>query len=96
MEAASIRPSSASANAPDMVTEMGGTDWASAVERDHLTTHYEEVLDEAGFFFPETKAEGMKVNLRNMWSRMPLTQADVRMLHGMLRQMVRRRKDRAE
>ena len=86
----------ASAEAPDMVTEMGGTDWASAVERDHLTTHYEEVLDEAGFFFPETKAEGMKVNLRNMWSRMPLTQADVRMLHGMLRQMVRRRKDRAE
>lgn len=86
----------ASANAPDMVTEMGGTDWASAVERDHLTTHYEEVLDEAGFFFPETKAESMKVNLRNMWSRMPLTQADVRMLHGMLRQMVRRRKDRAE
>ncbi len=86
----------ASANAPDMVTEMGGTDWASAVERDHLSTHYEEVLDEAGFFFPETKAEGMKVNLRNMWSRMPLTQADVRMLHGMLRQMVRRRKDRAE
>ena len=86
----------ASANAPDMVTEMGGTDWASAVERDHLTKHYEEVLDEAGFFFPETKAEGMKVNLRNMWSRMPLTQADVRMLHGMLRQMVRRGKDRAE
>ena len=86
----------ASAEAPDMVTEMGGTDWASAVERDHLTTHYEEVLDEAGFFFPETKAEGMKVNLRNMWSRMPLTQADVRMLHGMLRQMVRRRKDLAE
>ncbi|GGB15548.1 RNA methyltransferase [Allosediminivita pacifica] len=86
----------ASAEAPDMVTEMGGTEWASAVERDHLSTHYEEVLDEAGFFFPETKAEGMKVNLRNMWSRMPLTQADVRMLHGMLRQMVRRRKDRAE
>ena len=52
----------ASAEAPDMVTEMGGTDWASAVERDHLSTHYEEVLDEAGFFFPETKAEGM--NLR--------------------------------
>ncbi len=86
----------ASANVPDMVTEMGGTDWATAIERDHLTTHYEEVLDEAGFFFPETKAEGMKTNLRNMWSRMPLTQADVRMLHGMLRQMVRRAKNRAE
>ena len=25
-------------------------------------------LDEAGFFFPETKAAGMKRNLRNLWS----------------------------
>ncbi len=31
----------------------------------------------------------MKLNLRNMWSRMPLTRADVQMLHGMMRQMVR-------
>lgn len=46
-------------------------------------------MDEAGFFFPEAKAEGMKINLRNMWSRMPLTKADVMMLHGMLRQIVR-------
>ena len=34
-------------------------------------------------------AEGMKINLRNLWSRMPLTRADVQMLHGVLRQMVR-------
>jgi tRNA/rRNA methyltransferase len=32
----------------------------------------------------------MKINLRNLWSRMPLTATDVRMLHGILRQMVRR------
>jgi tRNA/rRNA methyltransferase len=31
----------------------------------------------------------MKLNLRNMWSRMPLTRADVQMFHGILRQMVR-------
>ena len=31
----------------------------------------------------------MKLNLRNLWSRLPLTQVDVRMLHGILRQMVR-------
>ena len=31
----------------------------------------------------------MRTNLRNMWSRMPLTRADVQMLHGMMRQMVR-------
>ena len=71
------------------VTEMAGSDWASAIEVDRLAGHYEETLEQAGFFFPETKSESMKLNLRNLWSRMPLTQADVRMLHGILRQMVR-------
>ncbi|MGB1792041.1 MAG: RNA methyltransferase, partial [Paracoccaceae bacterium] len=49
----------------------------------------EERLEDAGFFFPEAKAPGMKVNLRNMWSRFTLTRADVQMLHGVLRQLVR-------
>jgi len=69
--------------------ELAGTDWASQVDMEKLATHYEERLDAAGFFFPETKAEGMKLNLRNLWSRMPLTRADVQMLHGVMRQMVR-------
>ena len=69
--------------------EMGGTEWASTIEVEKLAAHYEERLDDAGFFFPETKAEGMKVNLRNLWSRLPLTRADVQMMHGMMRQMVR-------
>lgn len=69
--------------------EMGKTDWASAIEVEKLAQHYEERLSEAGFFFPEAKAEGMKVNLRNLWSRMRLTRADVQMLHGVMRQMVR-------
>ncbi len=69
--------------------EMGGTQWASAIEMEKLAEHYEERLDNAGFFYPETKAEGMKVNLRNLWSRLPLTRADVQMMHGILRQMVR-------
>lgn len=68
---------------------LAGTDWAESHEVEHLAKHYEERLDEAGFFFPETKAEGMKLNLRNMWSRMSLTRADVQMMHGMMRQMVR-------
>ncbi|MEN8656817.1 RNA methyltransferase [Marivita sp.] len=70
-------------------TEMAGTDWANAIEMDKLAEHYETALDTAGFFFPETKADSMKLNLRNMWSRMPMTRADVQMLHGVLRQMVR-------
>ncbi|MBE1293339.1 RNA methyltransferase [Shimia sp.] len=69
--------------------DMSKTDWANNADVDALGRHYEERLEEAGFFFPEEKAEGMKVNLRNMWSRMRLTRADVQMLHGVMRQMVR-------
>ena len=76
-------------------TDLGGADWASHLEVEKLADHYEERMEEAGFFFPDHKREGMKINLRNMWSRMPLTGADVRMLHGVLRQMVRW-KDRGE
>ncbi len=68
---------------------LAGTVPAETHEIAHLAKHYEDRLDEAGFFFPETKAEGMKLNLRNMWSRLPLTRADVQMLHGMMRQVVR-------
>lgn len=75
--------------APAVTQEMAGTDWAEGHEIDHLARHYEERLDEAGFFFPPTKAPSMKTNLRNLWSRLPLTRADVQMLHGMMRQMVR-------
>jgi len=64
-------------------------DWAAQIEVEKLSDHYEERLEAAGFFYPDHKAENMKMNLRNMWSRMPMTRADVQMLHGMMRQMVR-------
>ena len=79
----------ATADYPLVVDEMAGTDWAEGHEIEHLARHYEDRLDEAGFFFPPAKADSMKVNLRNMWSRLRLTRADVQMLHGMMRQMVR-------
>jgi tRNA/rRNA methyltransferase len=69
--------------------ELAKTQWAEAIEVENLAQHYEERLEDAGFFFPEAKAPGMKVNLRNMWSRFSLTRADVQMLHGVLRQLVR-------
>jgi tRNA/rRNA methyltransferase len=68
---------------------LAGADWASHVEIEKLAEHYEARLDEAGFFFPATKAAAMKLTLRNLWSRMPLTRPDVQTLHGVLRQMVR-------
>jgi hypothetical protein len=34
-----------------------------------LGDHIEDRLEEAGFFFPPDKAEGMKTNLRKIWGR---------------------------
>jgi tRNA/rRNA methyltransferase len=65
------------------------TEVAEQIEIEKLADHYEGRLAEAGFFYPEDKAAHMKTNLRNLWSRMPLTRADVQILHGVLRQMVR-------
>jgi len=78
-----------------------GPDPAAASEPDPAPRHeveilarrWEDRLDEAGFFFPAQKADGMKLNLRNLFSRMPLTRADVQTLHGALRQITRRRSD---
>ncbi len=70
-------------------TEFAGTEPANHIEIEKLAEHYEDRLTDAGFFFPETKAAGMKLTLRNLWSRMHLTRADVQILHGILRQMVR-------
>lgn len=63
---------------------------ADRVEIERLGDHYEEKLAEAGFFFPETKAANMRMNLRNMWARLVLTRGDIRILHGILRQLTRR------
>jgi tRNA/rRNA methyltransferase len=66
---------------------MARTELASREEVDRLADHFEERLDAAGFFFPPTKVEGMKANLRNMWGRLGLTRAEVQTFHGMLRQI---------
>jgi tRNA/rRNA methyltransferase len=76
---------------PGERVEMAGTDWPPSVEVERLGDHFEERLEAAGFFFPAHKAAHMKLNLRNFWSRMALTRADVQMLHGALRQLVRHR-----
>lgn len=67
----------------------GTIETASAIEVEKLADHMEERLDTAGFFFPPTKADWMRLNLRNMWGRLPLTRGDVQVLHGILRQLTR-------
>ncbi|SEK94841.1 tRNA/rRNA methyltransferase [Roseovarius nanhaiticus] len=79
----------ASAAVPEGRVHMHNTEWASQTEIEALAVHYEDRMQEAGFFYPDHKATSMRQTLRNFWSRMPLTQADTRLLHGILRQMVR-------
>ena len=80
-------------NSIPKVTKLANMKWADAQELEALANQYEEQLSEAGFFFPDAKSKTMKRNLRNLWSRLPLTRADVQMLHGILRQFVRLKKD---
>lgn len=72
---------------PPSVMELAGKDLANRQEVERLGDHYEQRLGDAGFFFPDTKAPAMKVNLRNMWGRLALTRAEVQTFHGMLRQI---------
>ncbi|OZA11824.1 MAG: RNA methyltransferase [Rhodobacterales bacterium 17-64-5] len=72
---------------PPSMMELARTEFASREDVGRLADHFEERLDAAGFFFPATKASGMKANLRNMWGRLGLTRAEVQTFHGMLRQI---------
>ncbi len=69
------------------VMQFARTEFASGIEVQKLGDHYEATLDAAGFFYPEPKVPGMKLALRNMWSRLRLTRAEVQTFHGMLRQI---------
>ncbi len=71
--------------------DMGRSRPAEAIEIEKLQDHLETRLEDAHFFFPEHKAASMRMNLRNMLSRMPLTLADVQIFHGVLRALTRKR-----
>ncbi len=83
-------------DAPPEVMGLARTEFAGSLEVERLADHYEERLGAAGFFFPETKAQGMRDNLRNMWSRLNLTRAEVQTFHGMLRQIAHRLKSQGD
>ena len=61
------------------------SDAASLVAVERLVSVLEDRLDDRGFFFPVEKAQSMRLNLRTLFSRMPLTDADVRILHGVFK-----------
>ena len=78
------------------VMELARTEFASRVDVEKLGDHFEERLEAAGFFFPETKAANMRLNLRSMWARLNLTRAEVQTFHGMLRQIAYRLRQQGE
>lgn len=71
---------------------LAGTRRASGIEMTRLRDHLVERLDEAGFFFPSHKRPSMILSLENLLSRAPLTGADVRTIHGILRALGRPRR----
>ncbi len=71
--------------------DMGKTRFAEAGEVQAFMRHLEQRLDDVGFFFPLDKRASMLENLNNMFSRLPLTDADVRTLHGVIKAIAERR-----
>jgi tRNA/rRNA methyltransferase len=70
---------------------LAGGRRASGTEVDRFVEHLVERLDAVGFFFPESKRASMTANLENLFRRAPLTDADVRTLHGIVRALATKR-----
>jgi tRNA/rRNA methyltransferase len=64
---------------------LAGARRASGIELDRLRDHLVARLDAVGFFFPAHKRASMILSLENLIRRAPLTDADVRVIHGVVR-----------
>lgn len=72
------------------IVDRGLTRYAEKVEVTKLSERVQERLDNVGFFWPEQKRESMVENIWNMMSRLPLTDSDVRTLHGIFKALAER------
>ena len=81
-----------STNSGSDKSTLEDSDMVAVMKVEKLSQYFENALENSGFFYPEDKAESMKANFRNMWSRMPLTNSDVQIFYGMLRQLLRTNK----
>jgi len=75
----------------DVAPDAAKSRFAEAGKVQAFITHLQARLDDVGFFFPENKRVSMLENLNNMFSRLPLTDADVRTLHGVIKAIAERR-----
>ncbi len=58
---------------------------ATRVMVDRMIEHLEDELEGANFFYPEEKSRSIRQNIRNLFSRAPLTDQDVRTMRGVIR-----------
>lgn len=86
----------ASGAAPEPQYHRGDTRMATGLEVDRFVDHLVERLDTVGFFFPDHKRASMMANLDNLFRRAPLTDADIRVLHGVIRALAEKEKGRKE
>lgn len=70
---------------PEATYELAGARRATGIEVERFLQALTERLDATGFFFPEHKRPSMLMNLEAMFRRAPLTDSDVRTLHGVTR-----------
>lgn len=82
------------AGVPPTEYRLAGARSATGAEVDHLLGHLVERLDSVGFFFPEEKRPSMVANLENLLRRAPLTDIDVRTLHGVVRALAEKERGR--
>ena len=58
-----------------------------------MIDHLFGALDRAGYFYPEAKRPTLERNLRTMLTRAKLTEAETRLLRGVVRQLARRQNE---
>ncbi len=75
----------------DELLDLSKSRFAEAGEVQAFIQHLQKRLDDVGFFFPESKRISMIENLQNMFGRLPLTDVDVKTLHGIIKAIAERR-----
>lgn len=74
------------AKAPDVSADMDEPAAQATVEA--LGQRMIQELNRVDFFWPEDKAASMQQNLRNFLSRMPMTEKDMKLFHGVIGALV--------
>lgn len=70
--------------------QVGNTEMANKDETEHLFLHLEQALDMAGYFKVPEKKPRMVRNMRNVLMRTQMTSQEVRTLHGIVEDLIRK------